>query len=220
MRLQRSNGPPWNCGREYSVRKKLYIIFEISKQVLDDEDPERKIQAEVLLNAYSRDLERRRLSAGAQGLLISQYGNSFLLKLFRNLFNYYLDDDFEDGDDADSDDEFHYPQSSHQDTSRSASRSSGSFDQFSRPGSSRVPADLTPQLTQAPDFRVPTHEKVLTPRWTSPTPHHLHAQWERDDLVSQCKDCQRRFNFLNRRVSLITCHSHRHKLISYPPISM
>lgn len=42
--------------------------------VLGDEDPERKIQAEVLLNAYSRDLERRRLSAGAQGLLISGYG--------------------------------------------------------------------------------------------------------------------------------------------------
>lgn len=44
---------------------------------LDDDDPDRKRQAEVLLNTYSRDLERRRLSAGAQGLLISDYGNAF-----------------------------------------------------------------------------------------------------------------------------------------------
>ncbi|KAF8974337.1 hypothetical protein BDZ97DRAFT_13851 [Flammula alnicola] len=92
--------------------------------------------------------------------------------------------------------------SSSQDTRRSASRSSSSTDYFNRPGVSRTPADLTPQLTQAPDFRVPTHEapqKVLSPRWTSPTPHQLHAQWERDEAVSQCRDCQRRFNFLNRR---------------------
>jgi hypothetical protein len=33
-----------------------------------DEDVERKTQAEVLLNAYSRELERRRLNAGANGL--------------------------------------------------------------------------------------------------------------------------------------------------------
>lgn len=44
-----------------------------------DEDTERKVQAEVLLNAYSRDLERRRLSAGAQGLLISDQGTTFYL---------------------------------------------------------------------------------------------------------------------------------------------
>jgi hypothetical protein len=41
---------------------------------LGDDDPERKLQAEVLLKAYNRDLERRRLAAGAQGLLISDYG--------------------------------------------------------------------------------------------------------------------------------------------------
>jgi hypothetical protein len=43
-----------------------------------DEDSERKTQAEVLLNAYSRELERRRLAAGAQGLLLSTGGTSFL----------------------------------------------------------------------------------------------------------------------------------------------
>lgn len=42
--------------------------------VLGDDDLDRKTQAEVLLNAYSRELERKRLSAGAQGLLISGDG--------------------------------------------------------------------------------------------------------------------------------------------------
>lgn len=115
-----------------------------------------------------------------------------------------MKDEDVDEEDNDSDEEFHYPGSGSRDTTRPASRSSGSTDYFNRPGTSRIPADLTPQLTQAPDFRVPTHEvpqKVLSPRWTSPTPHQLHAQWERDDTVSQCRDCQRRFNFLNRRVS-------------------
>lgn len=46
---------------------------------LGDEDPERKTQAEVLLNAYSRELERRRLAADAQGLLLSTGGTSFFL---------------------------------------------------------------------------------------------------------------------------------------------
>ena len=43
---------------------------------LGDENEDRKRQAEVLLNTLSRDLERRRLSAGAQGLLISGLGAS------------------------------------------------------------------------------------------------------------------------------------------------
>ena len=42
--------------------------------ITDDEDAKRKTQAEVLLNVYSRELERRRLVAGAQGLLISGNG--------------------------------------------------------------------------------------------------------------------------------------------------
>lgn len=42
--------------------------------IAGDEDAERRTQAEVLLNAYGRDLERRRLAAGAQGLLISGNG--------------------------------------------------------------------------------------------------------------------------------------------------
>ena len=48
----------------------------------EDEDTERKTQAEVLLNTYSRDLERRRLSAGAQGIL-SDTGYSLFLSCLR-----------------------------------------------------------------------------------------------------------------------------------------
>lgn len=55
------------------IRPRSQFIF-ISFISVGDEDAERKIQAEVLLNTYSRDLERRRLAAGAQGLLISDHG--------------------------------------------------------------------------------------------------------------------------------------------------
>ncbi|KAF8914050.1 hypothetical protein CPB84DRAFT_1758250 [Gymnopilus junonius] len=168
-----------------AIAKVERATMELRQGILTDEDSERRIQAEVLLNAYSRDLERRRLSASAQGVLMSEY-----------------DDDPDNEDDNSSDEEFHYPQSEAEGTHTPVSISSASADYFSRPGLSRGPVDLTPQLTQAPDFRVPTREapqKVLTPRWTSPTPHQLHAQWERDESVPQCRDCQRRFNFLNRR---------------------
>ena len=56
------------------------------RKILVDEDNERRTQAEVLLNAYSRELERRRLAAGAQGLLLSGDGKlSFLMKHFHSL---------------------------------------------------------------------------------------------------------------------------------------
>lgn len=107
------------------------------------------------------------------------------------------------GADEDSDEEFHYPGSSPTGTMRAPSIRSSSTDYFNRPIISRAPTDLTPHLSQAPEFRVPTHEapqKVLTPRWTTPTPHQVNAQWERDETVGECRDCRRRFNFLTRRV--------------------
>lgn len=127
--------------------------------------------------------------------------------IFMTILNIFIGDEQEDDDDSSSDEEFRYPSSSPRETIRPASRASrasSSADYFSRQSISRIPSDLTPQLSQAPDFRVPTHEapqKVLTPRWTSPTPHQLNAQWERDEVVHQCHDCQRRFNFITRRVS-------------------
>ncbi|KAK7061613.1 ankyrin unc44 [Favolaschia claudopus] len=165
-----------------AIAKLERATMELRQGLLGDDDPERKLQAEVLLHAYSRDLERRRLAASARGLLLSET------------------DDEELEDDESSDEEFHYPGASPLDTLRPASRSSSfATDYFTRPGISRAPTDLTPQLSQAPDFRVPTHEapqKVLGPRFS---PHQMHAQWERDDAVQHCRDCQRRFSFLLRR---------------------
>ncbi|KAG7449375.1 uncharacterized protein BT62DRAFT_1054189 [Guyanagaster necrorhizus] len=167
-----------------AIAKLERATMELRQGILGDDDVDRKRQAEVLLNAYSRDLERRRLAAGAHGLLISD------------------DEEHEDYDDDDSDDEFHYPGASPLETLRSSSRMSNSTGSFSQPGfrsTNRVPTDLTPQLSQAPDFRVPTHEapqKVA--RWASPSRHQIH-RWEKDEDVYQCRDCQRRFTFLNRR---------------------
>jgi hypothetical protein len=36
-----------------------------------DENDDRKTQAEVLLNVFNRELERRRLAAGAQGITLN-----------------------------------------------------------------------------------------------------------------------------------------------------
>lgn len=168
---------------------------------------DRKTQAEVLLNAYSRELERKRLAAGAKGLLISGETDMVISKIGM-MFIFLIDED-DDGDndnDNDSDEEFHYPGSSPTGTLRAQSILSNTTDYFMRPGMARAPTDLTPHLSQAPEFRVPTHEapqKILTPRWTAPTPHQVNATWERDDAVNECRDCHRRFNFLNRRVRLL-----------------
>ncbi|KAJ7068152.1 hypothetical protein C8F01DRAFT_1334775, partial [Mycena amicta] len=160
-----------------AIAKLERATMELRIGLLGDEDTERRLQAEVLLNAYSRELERRRLEASARGLVLAGAG----------IFIF-------------SDEEFHYPGAS--DSARPGSRSSSmATDYFSRPGVSRAPTDLTPQLSQAPDFRVPTHEapqKVLAPGW-SPAPHQMHPTWERDETVQQCRDCQRRFTFLLRR---------------------
>lgn len=173
----------------------------VADEMLGDLDVERKTQAEVLLNAYSRELDRRRLSAGAQGLFSS--GNGWLkpFVMYVGLLTTVSDDD--EYEDDDSDEEFVYPGSEVADTPRAPSLRSAATSYFGR-GGSRGPTDLTPHLAQAPDFRVPTHEaprKVLTPGWTQPTPHQVHAQWERDDAAAECRECRRRFTFLVRRVS-------------------
>lgn len=158
------------------------------------------------MNAYNRELERRRLAAGAQGLLISGDGKFIFLYSTLSTNRRATVVDGIDIDDDDDDEEFHYPGASPADTTtaRAPSIRSTTTDYFGRATSSRGPTDLTPHLSQSPEFRVPTHEapqKVLTPRWSTPSPHSLHATWERDDHVSECRECRRRFTFLNRRVS-------------------
>ncbi|KAF9451638.1 hypothetical protein P691DRAFT_723651 [Macrolepiota fuliginosa MF-IS2] len=176
------NNPTSAVEARRAIAKLERATAELRQGILSDDDVERRTHAEVLLNAYSRELERRRLAAGAQGLLLT--GQDF---------------DQYDDDDASSEEEFRYPSATPE---RPISRASNQTDYFNRSGVSRAPTDITPQLSQAPEFRVPTKEapqKVITPHWTPPTPHQLTAQWERDDQVHQCRDCQRRFTFLLRR---------------------
>lgn len=117
------------------------------------------------------------------------------------------EDENDDGDD--SDDSFHYPTTPGGSSSMTAPRGrpasirSHHTDYFSLTRSNSTRADLTPQLAQAAEFRVPTHDapqKVLTPGRTAPTPHAMHSQWESDDRVSECRSCKRRFTFYFRKV--------------------
>lgn len=158
------------------------------------------------MNAYSRELERRRLAAGAAGIVLS--GSTLLQPTFCNVFDMNgIDAEGEEIDDDSDDDEFHYPGSSPTSTtprpSSVHSHRSQSTDYFNRPTITRTSTDLTPHLSQAPEFRVPTHEapqKIALPRSGTPTPHLIHAQWERDVAVTQCNSCKRRFTFLFRKV--------------------
>ncbi|KAL1740698.1 hypothetical protein HDZ31DRAFT_85291 [Schizophyllum fasciatum] len=160
-----------------AIAKLERATAELRQGILADDDADRRTQAEVLLHAFSRDLERRRLAAGEQGLVLSGYDD---------------DIDLESSDDENG-----------IGSPRPASVRSGSTDYFGRPRASTSragPADLTPHLSQAPDFRVPTHEAPQkVPTFSPPTAHAVHAQWERDDSVSNCHDCGRRFTFLLRR---------------------
>lgn len=102
-------------------------------------------------------------------------------------------------------------------TTRPASIRSYHTDYFSltRSSSSR-PADLTPTLAQATEFRVPTHDapqKVTAPRPNTPVPHAMHSQWERDAGVAQCRSCHKRFTFYFRKVSSLLPVYPDHELI-------
>ena len=60
--------------------------------------------------------------------------------------------------------------------------------------------DLTPSLTLAQDFRVPTHESApprpAFPSMFAPMPH---VAWQPDEEVSSCPECRRRFTLFVRR---------------------
>lgn len=153
---------------------------ELRQGILGDDNLERRTQAEVLLNAYGRELERRRLFAGAQGLIMSQ-----------------SDDD--PGDDDEDEREFHYPGDLPSETVHTSATGTALTDY--RTSVSRTPSDLTPHLSQAAEFRVPTCEapqKMVTSGW-QPTPHPIYARWERDEEVTVCNGCRRRFTFILRR---------------------
>jgi hypothetical protein len=174
-----------------------------------DPQGDRKTQAEVLLNAYGRELERQRLDAGARGLLGVEYCAYIVFHIlpitqWTRLFTDESSDSDEDEDDSSS---FHYPSSNL--SARRASMESGDY--FSRPYSTSPSrrANTVPtndqSLSQAPEFRVPTRDapqEVQTPRWRPPGPHELgsEAKWEKDEDVGECRGCRRKFTFLFRKV--------------------
>ncbi|CAE6486675.1 unnamed protein product [Rhizoctonia solani] len=159
-------------------------VNDLKAGLVGDEDQDRKRQAETLVSEYGRELETTRSAAAAAGYTLSAEETQDVI------------------DDDSSDESFHYP-GSPTSTARAPSviiQTNDYFTQSRRP--SAAPHDLTPQLSQAPEFRVPTHEapqKVLTPHWTPPTPHSIQTRWEPDDTVSECRGCRRKFTWLVRK---------------------
>ena len=181
-----------------------------------DQDKERRTHAEVLINAYNRELERTRLAASSQGIFVTSDGmycgpgscSNLLKPLF---FDVDQDVDGAQDDENDSDDDsFHYPGTPTSPvipvTARPASIRSYHTDYFSltRSSSSR-PVDLTPSLSRATEFRVPTQDApATTPRGNAPVPHAMHSQWERDSNATECRSCHKRFTFYFRKVSVLS----------------
>lgn len=152
-----------------------------------DEESDLKTQAEVLLNVYNRELSRLRLAAGARGWSTSSEGNP--ISCFPKMHLTRLT-----GDEDDSSDKFVYP-----------GVPTGDNQSISKASTltvlSRGSTDLTPQLSQAPDFRVPTREAPQAGLSSKRSPQQS-VVWERDEKVSNCRDCGRRFGLLTRKVSL------------------
>jgi hypothetical protein len=190
VRLSNSREPlPSSAKGSYVSSRLLKLLLPLMPlSFLGDDDAERRTQGEVLLNAYNRELERRRLAAGARGVTLADEG-MIKGRIIAIADTMCVSENEGYDDDDDSGDEFHYPGASPSETPRPSSSHTQGPDYFSQTPAIRAP-DLTPALSQASEFRVPTHEapqKVLTPRWTAPSPHQLHAQWERDINVSACR---------------------------------
>ncbi|KAG8704314.1 hypothetical protein FRC08_002295 [Ceratobasidium sp. 394] len=171
------------------VAKLERAVNELRGGSAGDDDAIRRGQAERLLEEYGRELQRTRTAAIAAGHDLSANNAQ------------------DTADDDDSDESFHYP-GSPTSTARPPSvhshvtNTTDYFAQSRRPSAAAVPHDLTPQLSQAPEFRVPTHEapqKVHTPHWTPPMPHSIQTRWEPDDAVGECRGCRRRFTWLLRK---------------------
>ncbi|KAJ3910148.1 hypothetical protein F5879DRAFT_930215 [Lentinula edodes] len=217
-----------------TIAKLERATMELRLGVSGDTDIERKTQAQVLLHTYTRELERQKASAEVQGWVLTTPGAGEGIH-DGDEYDYEEDDD-------DDDESFHYPMSP---TNASGSTSiwpSSRSSSSNRPEPGRSSSinsatnstisDLTHHLSQAPEFRVPTHEAprsqtvsragsgwgsgtARSTTWVIPSPQYVH-QWEKDDDVSQCRECRRRFSFLLRRhcrrcgkIFCDKCSSHR-----------
>jgi hypothetical protein len=114
------------------------------------------------------------------------------------LTNISSDDEFSDSDSE----EFHYPTASPSLRTHPPSIRSSSADYFGSQALS-IPTDLSPHLSQAVEFRVPTHDtpqKAVNPGWRVPEAHALDVKWEADADAVECHECKRRFTFILRKV--------------------
>jgi hypothetical protein len=112
-----------------------------------------------------------------------------------------IEDDEPSDDDSE---EFHYPTGSGSLRAHPPSIRSPLSDYFGQ--TSALPTDLSPHLSQAVEFRVPTHDtpqKPSTPHWRTPEPHAIDIKWESDTDVIECHECRRRFGFLLRKVRFL-----------------
>ncbi|KAJ3892916.1 hypothetical protein GG344DRAFT_87465 [Lentinula edodes] len=187
-----------------TIAKLERATMELRLGVSGDTDIERKTQAQVLLHTYTRELERQKASAEVQGWVLTTPGAGEGIH-DGDEYDYEEDDD-------DDDESFHYPMSPTNASGSTSIRPSSRSSSSNRPEPGRSSSinsatnstisDLTHHLSQAPEFRVPTHEapRSQTVSRAGSGPQYVH-QWEKDDDVSQCRECRRRFSFLLRRVS-------------------
>ncbi|GAA5890302.1 hypothetical protein JCM8208_002772 [Rhodotorula glutinis] len=172
---------------------------ELRRGMGEDEDDERRREAQDELEAFLHELALVRARVGAA----------------------------EEEDAADSDDEFVYAGKDADDDARSvwtttrppsvASGPSTSTDYFAQPVSTTPRASLRPVLTpqMAPEFRVPTHEQAPGARFNIGPylqPRPIRPRWEPDEATSECRRCSKRFGLLTRkhhcrRCGLVVCAS-------------
>ncbi|KAG8723775.1 hypothetical protein FRC09_001798 [Ceratobasidium sp. 395] len=76
------------------------------------------------------------------------------------------------------------------------------FAQSRRAPPSTLQYDTTPELSQAPESRVPAREapqQVRTSYRALLARYSIQARWEPDDAVGECRECRRRFAWLSRK---------------------
>lgn len=77
-------------------------------------------------------------------------------------------------------------------------------DYFSQ-GTVRTMPIIPPEISRAPEFRVPTHEvaplstPMLPPVESVPLPSQVAAEWEPDEATRDCRRCGTRFSFFLRK---------------------
>ncbi|GAA5842477.1 hypothetical protein JCM9279_005395 [Rhodotorula babjevae] len=183
---------------------------ELRRGMGEDEDDERRREAQDELEAFVHELALVRARFGAA----------------------------EEEDAADSDDEFVYAGKDADDDARSiwtttrppsvASGPSSSADYFAQPVSTSPHASLRPVLTAqvAPEFRVPTHEQAPGARFNIGPylqPRPIRPRWEPDEATNECRRCSKRFGLLTRkhhcrRCGLVVCASCSQHLDALDPL--